>query len=82
LLPSAYLDPPSPRPVDAEAPLDPLLLSSSSPIWLGVVAAVRVSTGGGRIGTAANDEVEELVVVEWDDEVDAFRWIEGDEVED
>jgi hypothetical protein len=41
------------------------------------VAAVRVLSGGGRIGTASNDEVvdmdESFVCVERDEEVDAFR---------
>lgn len=31
------------------------------------------------MGAAANDDVEDVVVVDLDEEVDAFRWIEGNE---
>ena len=44
-----------------------------------LVAAVRVSTGGGRIGAATRDEeVEEVVLLDREDDVEALRWTEGD----
>ena len=46
--------------------------------WAGVVAAVRVSMGGGRIGTATREEVDELVAFDREEELDALRWTEGD----
>lgn len=41
-----------------------------------LVAAVRVSIGGGRMGVATREEEVEEVVR--DEEVEAFRWMEGD----
>ncbi len=47
--------------------------------WDELVAAVLVLIGGGRIGVATReDEVEEVVVVDRDEDDEAFRWIEGD----
>ena len=43
-----------------------------------MVAAVLVSMGGGRIGTAANEDVEDAVVaLDGVEDVEAFREIEG-----
>lgn len=64
--------PPSLAPAPAE---DPGRLEFGS--CASFVAAVRVSIGGGRIGTACNDEVDDVVVVDREDEVDAFRLIGG-----
>jgi len=44
-----------------------------------LVAAVRVSIGGGLIGTAIRLDVDEVVVVDRDEDVDAFLDILGDE---
>jgi len=40
---------------------------------------VRVSIGGGLIGTAIRLDVDEVVVVDRDEDVDAFLDILGDE---
>ena len=43
------------------------------------VAAVRVSTGGGLIGAAMREDVvEEVVLLDREDDVEALRWTEGD----
>jgi len=53
-------------------------LSDLGGSWAEFVAAVRVSMGGGRIGAATSDEVvDDVVAVEQEDDVEAFRVMAG-----